>query len=144
MKITNMKYSTFILGLMSTAFFAAGCFDQTSQDARFALTQRPEDIEGGRATSDALPPGLDAIVYLASDCSHCEDVMSFIKNNGIDKKINVTTTEAFKDKQTYDEFINRSKNCGMDITQIGTPMLWDGKKCYRGADKIFEYLGDIK
>jgi len=99
----------------------------------------PQDTTTATATAETLPEGAVAIYY-ATGCSHCEVVLGYIKQIRADQKLNIILKESYNDQDNYNELMQRVKICGIPLYQVGVPLLWDGKTCYRGDANIKAYL----
>jgi len=81
------------------------------------------------------------ILYFGDTCPHCENVEKYIKDNGIDNKIEIVRKEVYRNQANAREMAKRAEQCGLPTGQIGVPFLWDNNQCVLGDQPIIDYLG---
>jgi hypothetical protein len=91
------------------------------------ITQRQKNI-----------PGI--ILFEGNNCSHCQTVENFIKNNAIDKKVAFTRLEVFNNTANANILADKSQICGLNPQQIGVPFLWDGSHCILGDMAVIKFF----
>ncbi len=82
------------------------------------------------------------ILFEGDNCSHCQTVENFIKNNNIDQKIAFARLEVFNNSANANILADKSQICGLNPEQIGVPFLWDGKNCVVGDVSVIKFFKD--
>jgi len=81
------------------------------------------------------------ILYFGDTCPHCENVEKYIKDNGIDGKIEILRKEVYRNQKNAREMAKKAEQCGLPTGEIGVPFLWDNGQCVLGDQPIIDYLG---
>ncbi|MFA4954616.1 MAG: hypothetical protein WC641_04855 [Patescibacteria group bacterium] len=85
-------------------------------------------------------PDKGITVFVARICTYCHAVDRYIVSNGLDKKgVDLKDIETDKPNETL--FYKIAARCKLSAV---TPLLWDGKQCAAGEEKVLEYLGKLK
>ena len=79
-------------------------------------------------------------LYYGQECPHCAAVEDYIKANNIDAKVKIDRLEVFHNQDNADQMAKVAQKCGIQGTQLGVPLLYDGSKCYEGQDEVTNYL----
>ena len=80
------------------------------------------------------------ILFEGKDCDQCAKVDTFITNNKVQDKVPFTTLEVFNDSGNADLLKRKAHICGLDISQIGVPFLWDGAHCFLGYIDVIDFF----
>ncbi len=91
------------------------------------------------AETSKLPTG-PVTVYVGQGCPHCVRVEARALETGMDKKIPVIFKEVFNDQDNAEEFMGIAKQCGLDVNNLGVPVMWDGAKCTEGEPDIIKFI----
>jgi len=121
---TTKKFAlSLILFIIATAFCASEL-----------IKQKGLVVEGSNKT--------DLILYYGSTCPHCRIVEEHIRKNGLAAKLNITQKEISQNQDNQNEFIEKARICGLDLNNLGVPMLFDAKnsKCHEGDQPIIDFL----
>lgn len=107
----------------------------STQQATPPPTQKPT-----QATSESTLPKGPITIYVGTGCPHCEKVEARAQETGMDKKLPIVFKEVFNDMDNAEEFMDVAKKCGMDLNNLGVPVMWDGKKCTLGDPDIIKFI----
>ena len=91
------------------------------------------------ATSPQIPKG-PVTIYTGQGCPHCARVELRAAETGMDKKIPIIFKEVFNDQANAEEFLGVAKTCGLDVDNLGVPVMWDGTKCTEGEPDIIKFI----
>lgn len=80
------------------------------------------------------------ILFEGEDCFSCIKVDNFIKANDIESKILFTRLEVFHNLHNADVLADKAQICGVNSSQLGVPLLWDGQNCIIGYVDIIEFF----
>jgi len=80
------------------------------------------------------------ILFYGDGCSHCATLDEWIKNNGVEGKVEFSKLEVFNNKENQDLLINKASVCGIQADGIGVPFFWDGKTCIVGDELIEKFF----
>jgi len=83
------------------------------------------------------------IFFYGEGCPHCANVEEFLKENGVEDKIQFEKKEVYNDRGNAKLLILVAKRkCGFKENEIGVPFLWDGEnsKCTVGDQPIIDYF----
>lgn len=95
--------------------------------------------------SIAIPEGI--ILFYGGECPHCKNVEDFISANKIEDKMKFTRLEVWYNKDNQAIIAQVAQKCGITSSQIGVPLLYDGKNCFEGeidAINFFKNAANIK
>lgn len=106
----------------------------STQKDTIAPTQKPI-----KTASDTLPKG-PITIYVGTGCPHCEKVEARAQETGMDKKLPIIFKEVFNNMDNAEEFMGVAKQCGLDLNNLGVPVMWDGKKCTLGDPDITKFI----
>lgn len=70
------------------------------------------------------PQGI--ILFESKDCLQCKKVDDFINAQAVEGKVAFTRLEVIGNNINYDILSDKAQTCGLNISQIGVPFLWDG------------------
>lgn len=82
------------------------------------------------------------ILFYGTNCSYCEKVETFIKNNKVEESVSFTRLEVFHDSFNASVLADKAHVCGLDDSHIGVPFLWDGKQCVVGYVDVIKFFQD--
>jgi hypothetical protein len=82
------------------------------------------------------------ILYYGNGCPHCKIAEEYIIANDFQEKIGICGKEIWSDRTNQNDIIEKAKVCGIELNQLGVPMLWDSskQKCYVGDQPIIDFL----
>lgn len=85
------------------------------------------------------------ILYYGSTCPHCKIVENYLQKNDPENKLDIRQKEVSQNQENRDEFVAKAKDCALNVSQLGVPMLWDAdsQKCYVGDQPIIDFLGRL-
>ncbi|EKD43946.1 MAG: hypothetical protein ACD_72C00062G0001 [uncultured bacterium] len=81
-----------------------------------------------------------SILFVGQGCPHCKNVEDFIVANQVDKKVQFETKEVWYNQANAILMNKVWKQCGLNPTNMGVPLYWDGSTCYNGEIEIVDYL----
>jgi glutaredoxin len=101
-----------------------------------------KDSKSDKNTKDGLRtnPSAEIIFFYGDGCPHCAVVEKYIKDNGVDQKIDFQTKEVYYNKANAEELGKKAEACGINTNEIGVPFLWDGSKCLIGDQDIVDFF----
>ena len=112
--------------------FGAGCaFNSPSVEPTATTTATP------LVEPNAIPS--DITIFVSNTCPHCAIIESLVKNGQMAKALPITFKEV-SDEANLRLLVEKAKICGLDLSRLGVPVLWEGARCYDGQDKIQAYL----
>lgn len=79
-------------------------------------------------------------LYYREDCPHCKNVEKFLFENKVEEKIRIDHKEVLNNIKNNNELMTRAANCGLDLTAVGVPLLYDKGACYVGDTDIINYF----
>ena len=84
----------------------------------------------------------DFVLYYGSTCPHCKIVEDYIQKNNLESKLSLAQKEVYQNQDNQKEMAQKAQICGLDLKNLGVPMLWDAKnsKCYEGDQPIIDFL----
>ncbi|KKR49093.1 MAG: hypothetical protein UT86_C0001G0065 [Candidatus Magasanikbacteria bacterium GW2011_GWC2_40_17] len=118
----RLKFLSFVLILPLFVFVGAGCS---------ALKQ-------GQNNAVVEPQG--NILFVGEGCPHCEKVEEFIDQNKVKDKVSFVMLEVYKNKDNAALMAKKAGLCGIPLTGMGVPFLWDGSKCLVGDIDIINFF----
>jgi len=85
---------------------------------------------------------IDGMVFFYSEsCPHCKNVEKFLEENkNIEEKVKFTKLEVSSNKENQAFFVEKAKQCKIDMNNLGVPLFWDGNGCSEGDADIIELL----
>jgi uncharacterized protein YxeA len=89
-------------------------------------------------------PAQGVTFFYGQECPHCQVVEAYIKDNNISNKIKINELEVFHNQDNANQMAGIAKKCGIDTTQLGVPLLWDGTKCYEGQEEAINFFQQYK
>ncbi|MDD2758423.1 MAG: hypothetical protein PHD72_03585 [Patescibacteria group bacterium] len=84
--------------------------------------------------------GSKLLLYTREDCPHCKIVKQFITDNKIADKFNIEEKEVKYSVKNSNELMVKAANCGLDLNNVGVPMLYDNGVCYTGDQDIINFF----
>jgi hypothetical protein len=84
-------------------------------------------------------PTSGIILFEEKNCSPCDKVDNFITSNKIENKITFTRMD-ISDNNVRNILADKSQICGLNPSQVGTPFLWDGKRCILGYVDVIRFF----
>lgn len=85
-----------------------------------------------------IPEGL--ILFYGQDCPHCKNVEDYMSENSIEDKVKVTKLEVYYNEDNQNILAQVVKKCNISPSQVGVPLLYDGKACAIGDGPIIDYF----
>lgn len=85
-------------------------------------------------------PAEGLTLFYGQECPHCARVEEFLIANKIDEKVKINRVEVYHNQQNANDMAKIAQKCGIQTTQMGVPLLWDGSKCYEGEDEVKNYF----
>lgn len=115
----NKKFITFalifvIVGLLSAVVLGS----RSNKDD----TQTPTGVNSSVAPSSINSQA--PIFFYGNTCPHCKDVEEWMKENGIEEKIDIVKKEIYDNQANALELTNAAKSCGLPTNSIGVPFLY--------------------
>ncbi|MDD5751724.1 MAG: hypothetical protein PHS73_04370 [Candidatus Peribacteraceae bacterium] len=86
------------------------------------------------------PQDTGLVLYWGIGCPHCEKVEEFIRQNQVEKTLQITKKEVYNDQKNTYEMGRHAGECGLPSDTIAVPFLWTGEKCLIGDIDIIRYL----
>lgn len=84
--------------------------------------------------------GDDVVFYYGVTCPHCKIVEEYIAENSVHEKMQFVQKEVYNNAQNSQELKRVAQDCGIEPTQVGVPLLWDGTMCFVGDKDIIAYF----
>lgn len=118
-----MRFKLFSLFLLAGALvlIGAGCAGQSNGGAK--------DPQG-------------VILFVGEGCPHCANVEAFVEENKVKESVDFTTLEVYKNKSNAALMAKKAQICGVPLSGMGVPFLWDGSKCLVGDVDIIKFFQD--
>ncbi len=88
-------------------------------------------------------PYAGKMIYFYGDgCDQCVTVDNFVTNNKVEARVPLVRLEVFNHLYNSNLLIDKAKQCGLDIQQIGVPFIFDGQtnKCIVGSVDIVNFF----
>ncbi len=89
--------------------------------------------------SESYSASSGLVLYVSSDCPHCQNLKKFIADHKVEDKIHFQEKE-IHDPKNLDDLVNACERCGILQNQVGVPLLTDGQRCITGDEDIIDYL----
>lgn len=118
-----MRSKFFILGLFLIPLFLAGAGCSKKTSGLVAEIQGP-------------------ILFVSYNCPHCAKVEEFATTNKVQEKFNFIILEVYKDKNNAALMAEKAGACGLPVSSLGVPFLWDGSQCLVGDIDIIQFFQD--
>lgn len=83
------------------------------------------------------------ILFTGETCSHCKDVESYIYNNNLLDKIDLSIKEVYNDLNNAQLFEEKFNQCTFQPRVYGVPFLWHSQVCILGPAEIINYLNNL-
>ena len=81
------------------------------------------------------------VLFYGKGCPHCKETDEFIAKTNLHTKIKFVEKEVFHNRQNLTALIDYTKQCiGDNIKYIQVPLLWTGKTCLIGDQKIIHFF----
>ncbi len=85
------------------------------------------------------------ILFYSDSCPHCQNVETYINENGIKNKIKFEEKEVAQNQTNATLLERKAKECGLDTAQsLGVPFFFDGQECLMGDEPIINYFKALK
>ena len=101
------------------------------------IAKNPQTGNGGNGFTDTTST---LSLYYREDCPHCKNVEKYLFENKVEEKIKIDHKEVLNNVQNNNELMVRAANCGLDLTAVGVPLLYDKGTCYVGDTDIINYF----
>lgn len=89
------------------------------------------------------PKEKDELTYFWSEsCPHCKDILDYIQENNFDKKYKINKKEVSKNPKNLSELAVAYQKCGLDIKQLGVPLLLEKDNCHLGNNEILNFFSN--
>ncbi|MCX6782325.1 MAG: glutaredoxin family protein [Candidatus Magasanikbacteria bacterium] len=79
-------------------------------------------------------------LYYREECPHCKNVETYLFENKVEEKIKIEHKEVTSNIKNQNELMTRAALCGLDLANVGVPMLYDKGTCYSGDTDIINYF----
>lgn len=99
-------------------------------------------IFSGKGVSKELSGGADAIFFYGDVCPHCGIVDEFISANQVEEKVKFERGEIYHNKNNAEIFVQKARQCGIEVKNMGVPMLWEKGECYVGQEAVIQFFKD--
>jgi glutaredoxin len=76
------------------------------------------------------------IFFYGRECPHCKEAEKFIQDNKIDQKIEFDSVEVWHNEDNAKLMLGKTKECGLDESKVGVPLVYSQGKCYLGTPDI--------
>lgn len=90
---------------------------------------------------DVQLPNDKTIVFVGQGCTHCEIVADKIYGNP--KFSSIDVREVFHNQDNAAMLVKAIQTCNLNFSTAGVPLLWDGRTCVQGDEKIIKLLNDL-
>lgn len=100
---------------------------------------RPLAVETSPAVS--IPPGY--FYFYSKTCAHCTVVETYMNENNIRQKLYFVSKDVTEDKAAFDLMQAVGEYCQIKQTDLGTPLFYDGQKCYLGDKDVISYFESL-
>lgn len=85
------------------------------------------------------------ILFYSDSCPHCQNVETYINENGIKDKIRFEKKEVSQNQANATLLERKARQCNLDMTQgLGVPFFFDGQECLVGDEPIIDYFKALK
>lgn len=95
-------------------------------------------LEQGQKNATNEPQSI--ILFVGEGCPHCTKVEEFIDQNKVKDRVSFTTLEVYKNKDNAALMAKKAGLCGIPLSGMGVPFLWDGSKCLVGDVDIINFF----
>ena len=92
----------------------------------------------GAGCAKTEPQGI--ILFVGDGCPHCAIVEEFLTQNKVNKKVDYTILEVYKNKSNAALMVKKATACGLSTDSLGVPFLWDGSNCLVGDVDINNFF----
>jgi len=85
------------------------------------------------------------ILFYSDSCPHCQNVETYINENGVKDKVKFDQKEVSGNKANATLLERKARQCNLDPAQgLGVPFFFDGKNCLMGDEPIIDYFKALK
>lgn len=85
------------------------------------------------------------ILFYSDSCPHCQNVETYINENGVKDKIKFEEKEVSQNQANAALLEHKARQCNLDTTQgLGVPFFFTGKDCLMGDEPIINYFKTLK
>jgi len=127
-----------ILGVLSVFFtvFSVWVLKYNQEHNYFRLTEKNQVFQTKKDAKKEIS------IYVSIYCPHCRRVEEFVKEENLEKRLNIHFKEVSQNKDYAKELIDRGLKCSnIPRNFVGAvPLLVDGKNCVLGDTPIIDYL----
>jgi hypothetical protein len=99
-------------------------------------------IFSGKGASKELPVKAETIFFYGDGCPHCSIVDDFISANQVEEKVKFEKGEIYHNKNNAEIFVQKARQCGIEVKNMGVPMLWEKGECYVGQEEVVQFFKD--
>jgi len=99
-------------------------------------------IFSGKGVSEELAGKADAILFYGDGCPHCSVVEDFLAANKVEEKVEFEKGEIYHNKKNAEIFVQKGRQCKIEVKNMGVPMLWSDGKCYVGQEEVIQFFKD--
>lgn len=96
-------------------------------------------LRGGKDTSS---PASGIVFFYGEGCPHCANVETYMQENDVESKLEVTKKEVYLNEENSAELAARAEMCKIPESDLGVPLLWDGSDCIQGDESIIAFFKD--
>lgn len=90
--------------------------------------------------SSAVVQTKDTIFFYGRECPHCKEAEKFLADNKISEKVKYDSAEVWHNKDNAKLMLEKTKECGLDESKVGVPLVYSQGKCYVGTPDIEAFL----
>jgi len=85
----------------------------------------------------------EVILFWGENCPYCHTVRDKLDEEGLREKVKIKEVEIQKKVENQETFIEKAKECGIDLQRAGIPMLFSDGKCYEGVESIMAKVRNL-
>jgi hypothetical protein len=83
------------------------------------------------------------LLFTGETCPHCKDVETYIYNNNLLDKLDLSILEVYYNVNNAQIFEKKFNQCLLQPRIYGVPLLWHNQNCILGPVEIVNYLNNL-
>lgn len=82
------------------------------------------------------------ILFYGNSCPHCQKVEAYLDQTPGASALPLSRLEVYSDKNNAEIMVEKARICGLDLNNLGVPLLWTGERCLEGDQPIEDFFNE--